>query len=330
MSPVELMRVLVFLGVVAGTYVLAVRVLILATVRHLGKRAEPQTRMRIWADRLVLSTAGAGLVCMIYGWQIEPYWPEVSRVSIESAKLRTGSPPLRIVHISDLHCDPKVRLERRIPELIRRERPDVIVFTGDAINSPSGLPTFQRLMTELAAVAPTFAVRGNWDTWFWNELDLYAATGVKELNDEAVRLEIRGVSVSIAGERAGTSDPRGVGHSLRAISTDDFRLFLYHYPDAIELLANRGADLYCAGHLHGGQVALPFYGALVTLSRYGKRYERGLHRVRETWLYVNRGIGMEGGRAPRVRFCSRPEITVIEVTAAATREGTRHANRRSQ
>ena len=65
-----------------------------------------------------------------------------------------------------------------------------------------------------------------------------------------------------------------------------------------------------------GQIALPFYGAMVTLSRHGKRFECGLHRVDSTYLYVNRGIGMEGGRAPRVRFLARPEITVIELAPA--------------
>jgi len=75
-------------------------------------------------------------------------------------------------------------------------------------------------------------------------------------------------------------------------------------------------DLYCAGHTHGGQVALPFYGALVTFSKYGKRFETGLYRVGETRLYVSRGIGMEGGKIPRVRFCSRPEVTVIEIHPA--------------
>ena len=58
---------------------------------------------------------------------------------------------------------------------------------------------------------------------------------------------------------------------------------------------------------------MPFYGALVTLSRFGKRFESGLHRVGSTALYVNRGIGMEGGNAPRVRFMARPEITILEV-----------------
>jgi predicted MPP superfamily phosphohydrolase len=52
----------------------------------------------------------------------------------------------------------------------------------------------------------------------------------------------------------------------------------------------------------------------MTSSRFDKRFEAGLHRVSQTWLYVNRGIGMEDDPAPRVRFCARPEITVIEVS----------------
>ena len=72
-------------------------------------------------------------------------------------------------------------------------------------------------------------------------------------------------------------------------------------------------DLFCAGHVHGGQVALPFYGALVTLSKFGKQYESGVYQVGPMGMYVSRGLGMEGGSAPRVRFCSRPEIAVIEL-----------------
>jgi len=101
---------------------------------------------------------------------------------------------------------------------------------------------------------------------------------------------------------------------FRVLLFDEFRL--YHYPDAIEEAAQHRIDLYCAGHTHGGQVALPFYGAIITLSKFGKKYESGLRRLEDTWLYVNRGIGMEGGPAPRVRFCARPEITVIELSPA--------------
>ena len=82
-------------------------------------------------------------------------------------------------------------------------------------------------------------------------------------------------------------------------------------------MARHHVDLFLAGHTHGGQVALPFYGAIVTFSRFGKRFEAGLHRVANTWLYVNRGLGMEGGPAPRVRFCARPEVSVLEVWPAS-------------
>jgi predicted MPP superfamily phosphohydrolase len=78
-------------------------------------------------------------------------------------------------------------------------------------------------------------------------------------------------------------------------------------------------DLFLAGHVHGGQVALPFYGALLTLSRFGKRFERGLYPDADGFgfpLYVSRGIGMEGGAMPRVRFCSRPELALIELVPA--------------
>jgi len=75
----------------------------------------------------------------------------------------------------------------------------------------------------------------------------------------------------------------------------------------------KDVDLYCAGHTYGGQIDLPFYGALMTLSKYGKKYEAGLYRKEGTWMYVNRGIGMEGCPAPRVRFCARPELTIIEI-----------------
>jgi predicted MPP superfamily phosphohydrolase len=101
---------------------------------------------------------------------------------------------------------------------------------------------------------------------------------------------------------------------LAQVPKEAFSIFLYHYPDEIHSVSGK-VDLYCAGHTHGGQVALPVYGALLTLSRFGKQFESGLFEVGGTTLYVNRGIGMEGMRAPRVRFFARPEITVYEISS---------------
>lgn len=222
------------------------------------------------------------------------------------------------MHISDLHCDPRPRLEERLPDIVAAERPDLIVFTGDSINSPEGLPVLRKLLPRLAQIAPTFAVRGNWDIWYWGGEELFGGTGVRELNGEAVRVEAAGTSLWVAGAPFGSTDK--IRDALKVVPPGAFTLLLYHTPDEIlDVAATGRVDLYCAGHTHGGQVALPFYGALVTLSKFGKRYESGLHRERDTWLYVNRGIGMEGGPAPRVRFLARPEVTVIELAPDAAR-----------
>jgi len=77
-------------------------------------------------------------------------------------------------------------------------------------------------------------------------------------------------------------------------------------------LSPLGVDLYLAGHTHGGQVRAPLYGAIVTFSEFGKRYEMGPYRVGGTMLYVNRGIGFEP-ELPRVRFLARPEVAVIDL-----------------
>ena len=104
-----------------------------------------------------------------------------------------------------------------------------------------------------------------------------------------------------------------VKNLLADIPADCFSIFLYHYPDLIEDLNNLNVDLYLCGHTHGGQVAIPFYGAIITFSKYGKKYESGMYKVGKTVLYVNRGIGLERSPAPQVRFFARPEITVIDI-----------------
>jgi len=105
--------------------------------------------------------------------------------------------------------------------------------------------------------------------------------------------------------------------TLQKIPKSEFSVVLYHSPDLMPEVVAQGVDLFCAGHTHGGQVALPLYGAMITFSKFGKQYEAGLYHERDTWLYVNRGIGMEGGPAPRVRFWSRPEMTVIDIQSGS-------------
>jgi len=312
----ETSAVMLFVCAVAAVYLLAACAVARMFLRCVGWVEKP-ARATLRAERAVLALAGVGLACFAYGYFVEPFWPQVTRVRIESAKLAGASRPLRVVHISDLHCDPRPRLEERLPDIVAAERPDLIVFTGDSVNSPQGLPVLRKLLPRLAQIAQTFDVRGNWDIGYGGG-ELFGGTGVRELNGEAVRVEAAGTSLWVAGAPFGSTDK--IRDALKVVPPGAFTILLYHTPDEIlDVAATGRVDLYCAGHTHGGQVALPFYGALVTLSKFGKRYESGLHRERDTWLYVNRGIGMEGGPAPRVRFLARPEVTVIELAPPAAR-----------
>jgi hypothetical protein len=146
----------------------------------------------------------------------------------------------------------------------------------------------------------------------FKDLDRFGGTGATELMGKPVKVRVQDNDLWIAGLPVGATET--VKEVMEDVPEKDYRIFLFHYPDYIEDRAQNKIDLYLAGHTHGGQVALPFYGALITLSRKGKQYESGLHRLASTYIYTNGGIGMEGGRAPRVRFCSRPEVTVIDIT----------------
>ena len=306
----EFLRVLVFLLSIAVVYLLAFIFGIGVLLQWIRRESPPSPGSGRFAH-FIFGLAVFGILCFAYAAFIEPYWPDVTHVRLSSPKMAAGTGPIRIVHISDLHCDPKPRLEERLPALIAAEKPDLIVFTGDSVNSPGGVPVLKKCMTRLSQAAPTFAVRGNWDTWFWLNLDLFGGTGARELNGEAVKMDVKGIPVWITGVAIG--DEGRIDKAFQQIPADAVTLFLYHYPDAIYEIAKRKVDLYCAGHTHGGQVALPFYGALVTFSRFGKQFEGGVYRVDQTWLSVNRGIGMEGNWAPRVRFCARPQVTVIDL-----------------
>jgi hypothetical protein len=258
--------------------------------------------------KIVLSILSAGIgLCLIDGFFIEPYQLVVEKLEIRTSKLTTNR--IRIVQLSDLHCDDVIRLENRIKASVTELHPDVIVFCGDAVNMPEGLNNFRSVMKSCADVAPTYAVRGDWD-FFKPRLDYFGGTGAQELSASSVKIEKNGESIWLGGVLSGS--PKLVPRALAEIPPGAFTVFAYHFPYPDVLPANASVDLFLAGHTHGGQVVLPGVGVLITRSKYGTRYLSGMYRVGKMWMYVNSGIGMQG-RMPRVRFLCPPKLAVIDI-----------------
>jgi predicted MPP superfamily phosphohydrolase len=109
------------------------------------------------------------------------------------------------------------------------------------------------------------------------------------------------------------TDRRRLADLVMASPNTGPNILLYHAPDLMLEASQLEVDLYLCGHTHGGQVRLPGYGAILTSSQLGKRYEMGLYRSGRTHMYVSRGVGLEGLSAPRIRFLAPPEITLVTI-----------------
>ncbi len=280
--------------------------------------AKPLRRRWRWLRNSSWFLVAAGLCCFAWSFY-EPYLPQTTHTVVTSSKLAAlGEKSIRIVQLSDFHCDATLRAEQAVIEQVRELKPDLIVFTGDSVNSPAGGDNFRMTLSALAKIAPTYLVRGNWD-YYYPGCEPWRDTGATLLDGKAVNISIHGAMVLLGG--AGYAQAAEIDHAIDALAAkpDQFSLLLYHHPNLARHAAeSKAVDLMLVGHTHGGQVCLPFYGAMVTLSGEGKTFEAGRYQLGERdamTLYIHRGVGMEGGRAPRIRFLARPEIALIELKA---------------
>jgi predicted MPP superfamily phosphohydrolase len=254
-----------------------------------------------------------------YACWIEPTQLGLTQITVQSDRMN-GCPPLRLLHISDLHIERITDRERRLMRMVEELAPDVIVITGDYLNisytrDATAQLQARELLSQLAAPCGVYAVKGSPSVDPPEILaELLDGLDVVWLRDRMISLAWHGCCVQIAGVEC-SYDPKVDERKLRKVlngrADDRFTLLLYHTPDVMPEAAQAGVDLYLAGHTHGGQLRLPFYGAMVTASFQGKRYEMGPYREGRTFLYVSRGVGLEGKGAPRARFLCPPEIELI-------------------
>lgn len=257
---------------------------------------------------------------IVYTCLIEPFALKVSRIELTFHKLSPEAPPIRVLQIADIHLERTTKRERRLVALVKSLQPDLILMTGDYLNQSyvgeeTAIEHARLLIRELDAPYGIYAVPG---TPLVDPSEMmgriFDGLKVRVLENETVKVrpaeqEIHLVGVNCTGDLE--IDRLHLRRALAVVPSGAFKILLYHTPDLMGEVVAQGIDLYLAGHTHGGQLRLPFYGAVMTSSNYGKRYEMGLFREGNTYLYVSRGIGLEGLSAPRARFLCPPEVTLF-------------------
>ncbi|SRX93190.1 hypothetical protein MSP7336_01426 [Mycobacterium shimoidei] len=270
--------------------------------------------------------------------------------------LTPGSSPLRVLHISDIHMRPTQRRKQAWLRELAAWDPDLVVNTGDNLAHPKAVPAVVQTLGDLLSVPGVFVFGSN--DYFGPRLknplnyvtnpahrvhgkplpwqDLRAAfteRGWLDLTHTRREFEVAGLHIAAAG----VDDPHIARDRYETIAgpaspAANLRLGLTHSPEprVLDRFASDGYQLVLAGHTHGGQVCLPFYGALVTNSGLDRSRARGASRWGASmWLHVSAGIGTSPF-AP-VRFCCRPEATLLTLVAAPTGGRDPHINRgRSQ
>jgi hypothetical protein len=243
---------------------------------------------------------------LLYGLPVataaNAFWLEPGWLKTKSVRLTDGTPSHRLVHFTDLHHKGDREFTENVVQKINALSPDFVCFTGDIIEDEEHLDEALEILKDIKA--PLFGVPGNHDYWAHADFDVIAAafesTGGRWLMDE--QATTANGTIQISGFTCQKPPP------VRPVP-EKKNIALIHYPLWVEKLPPLEYDLVLAGHSHGGQVRLPFIGALVLPFNVGK-YDLGLFKTAAGPLYVNAGIGWF---YLNMRFNCRPEITVFEI-----------------
>ncbi len=281
---------------------------------------------------LLLAILLAGALVAVYAVLVERRWYRLRRHRL--AILPTDGSALTVLHLSDLHLVRGDGGKRRF--LASVPRADVAVITGDVLGEPEAVEFAAAALRPVRGRVASLFVLGSNDLfaprptnpfrYFLPNSRRRRVTGrrgraqdlVRELErDGWVHLRNRKYGRRVDGvamEIVGLDDP----HIHRAdlsvaprTAPDAFGLAVVHSPDPAPELVALGYDLVVAGHTHGGQVRLPFVGALVTNSSVPTRLARGLARVGRSYLHVSPGLGTS--KYAPFRLLCRPEATVLEL-----------------
>ena len=247
----------------------------------------------------------------VYVFFIEPNWIKTEHVTIVNAKLSKALSGLRVIQLSDLHIESLGKREIYLIEKINKLKPDVILITGDMLGDQASINALFNTLSLLEPKFHTYAVSGESDgalseikdSQQWNRASASIIDG------KAIHLN----PGNVAGTGfwlIGAPSDQELTPLISTLSKDEPTILMSHHPDIVKQAAIKGIDLVLAGHTHGGQVGIPLLRRLFPYTQ-RSNYISGLYRVRNTLLYVNRGLASK----KEIRFLCRPEITVFEFVA---------------
>jgi predicted MPP superfamily phosphohydrolase len=263
---------------------------------------------------ILAALAAVGLGGLAWGW-FEAGWVRLRTLPVELERLPPELDGLRIVHLADLHLGFPSRGERAVSRAVSwtaERRPDLVLLSGDLVSRPRGE---QRLRELVARIPGCYAVLGNHDLAvsrdpFSKPVELDDLAPGHLLLDDEVTVELRGKRVQIVGVdprsyEAGTSHP-----AERADASADLRILLCHFPQVVDRLPEGAFDLVLAGHLHDGQIAIPYPGGKLRFAHLSWKAPRaqGLFRRPGGTLHLSPGLGTT---FVPFRFCARPEATEL-------------------
>lgn len=240
----------------------------------------------------------------------------ITTYTYESEKLGADLDGYRIVQISDLHNAEFGKENKKLLETIRSCSPDIIVITGDLVDSNhTNVERAVAFVKEAVKIAPVYYVTGNHEYWLEpseNEQMMQGilAAGACDLDDEAVCIEKGDSSFMLAG----LDDQHLSDETLKNLlqeQKNELSIVLAHEPQYLQNYANAGADLVLTGHAHGGQIRLPFVGGIVAPDQgFLPEYTSGKYNRADTEMIVSRGLG---NSIIPVRLFNYPEVVCVEL-----------------
>ncbi len=233
-------------------------------------------------------------------------------LSIESRDFRlpgwpAGLDGLKVAHLSDLHFNGKISREyfEKVVEQCNAWQPDVVLLTGDIVDKAACLDWIPDTLAHLESALGKFYILGNHDQRIRDVSRLH--TGMEKAGFQRASSQWR--SVDFGGQRfflAGDEQPWFEG-GKNLVGPPGPAVLLAHSPDRIDTASRLGIDLVLAGHCHGGQIRVPWVGAVVSPSKYGVRFASGTFKIRQTLMHVSRGVSADDP----IRLNCPPELSLI-------------------